>query len=93
MVASAVAVGAMQFAKKCSVVQSRGVGVDAHDIEVLPIGGAVDGSGGGLHAGGAGSVPVHAVVSHKITSPAGGINAVAEVGGKSSGGEVGIKNE
>ena len=58
MVVASAGVAAVQLAKECGIVELRGIGGDAHDVEVLPVGGGLDGVGCGLHAGGAVLVPI-----------------------------------
>ena len=89
VVLAAAYVASMEFAEEGGIVELRGVGAHAHDIEVLSVGGGLVGVGGDFHACGAGLVPTGAV-AYEVASPTGGIDAVADVGGESGGREVGV---
>ena len=78
----------VQLAKEGGIFQRVGIGVDAHDVEILSVGRVAPGVGGGLHAPGPGAVPLHIGVAHKIAPPARKVDAVADVGCKSRGREV-----
>ena len=84
MVASTVAAAAVavQLAEEGGILQVVGVGIDRDEIEILSVGGILEGVGGGLHACGACGIPLHPVVVHKVAPPAGGVDTVADVGGK-----------
>lgn len=72
----------MQFAEESGVVERRGIVVEAHQIEILSVGGILVCCGCCGHVPGAGSVPLYIVVSYEIATPTCGIDSVANVGGK-----------
>ena len=82
MVCASVAGVDMQFAEESGVVERRCVIVEAHQIEILSIGGVLVCRWCCGHVPGAGSIPLYIVVSYEIAAPACGIDSVANVGGK-----------
>ena len=80
--------GVVGLAEEGGVLQLVGVGIDAHQVEILPVRGVHPCVGGGLHARGAHGVPLDVGVAHKVAAPARQVDPVADVGRKGRGREV-----
>ena len=89
VVATAAGSGPMLFAEEGGIVERVGVGIEADDVEVLPVGIALDSVDGGFHVLGTkvGGVPTHGV-THEVAPPTRGVDTSADVGGKGCGRKV-----
>ena len=80
--------GVVHLAEERGVDQIVGIGVDRHDVEILPVGAVHPRIDGGLHTRGADGVPLDIAVAHKVAPPARQVDAVADVGSEGRGREV-----